>query len=438
MAPGSTIQTAGLVFLHFTIVTSLGAASVHADLSSNTVMRKEKAAVGAESMEVRSNAAFKPGQLVERPSEANASLAPAHPLMARWHLSNTLNNANTFTKNAGNAEYDAEAVTTHENVMSITVRALQSDKAFRVGLTSNWEDGADFQHGYFIGFYDKARLYVPDMMVGSYATGDNFMLKVENQQMTLWKNDVKIHTWTGGGNVGPMYASVYIHDVGAQAQITEMSVTANIGGTGDQVIVLANQGPNGVAGEAGPPGPPGVVGRHGAPGAPATMEMLFQPAPDGPNGPPGPTGPPGDQGEIGPPGPQGMKGPVGSTGEFSEKDKEDWDKVVKSLDQEIKAAADMDSVQRLDLNKRMNAVREHLSAVEVEVASQEVIEKEAEELAAQQKWAADQTQLASAQAAANLQTVEAAGDQVEQAATDTKNQVIGEIETANAASEPTR
>jgi len=42
-----------------------------------------------------------------------------HPMVAHWHLQNLENNANTFEKTSGQAEYDAEALTEHKNVMSM-------------------------------------------------------------------------------------------------------------------------------------------------------------------------------------------------------------------------------------------------------------------------------------------------------------------------------
>jgi len=103
-----------------------------------------------------------------RTVEVSVNDESGHPLIAHWHLSNVENNANTFTKSSGAAEYDAEALTEHKNVMSLKVRPKQTDKAFRIGLTSNEFDHADFEHGFFLGFYDRGRLYVPDWTVSGY------------------------------------------------------------------------------------------------------------------------------------------------------------------------------------------------------------------------------------------------------------------------------
>lgn len=362
---------------------------------------------------------------------ADASLIDSanHPLVAHWHLDNINNNANTFEKISGNDAYDAEAVTQHGNVMSIKVRAKQTDKAFRVGLTSNEFDHADFEHGYFIGFYDRGRLYVPDWTISSYSEEDEFGLKVNNGFLELWKNDAKLHTWAKAIS-GPMYAAVYIHDVGAKAQITEMAITANLGVGGDQTIVLANQGPNGPSGEVGPPGPAGVVGQAGDPGPPATIEMMFEPAPQGGQGPEGEYGPPGPEGEKGPPGPEGTKGPVGSTGVIAEHDNRLWERVIQSLDESIKGAADMDKSERVKLNARMQNVEKHLSGVEVALTEQERLEKEA--IAKQRKEQEAAMKVAAEEAATKkaLTSVEDADEAVENDAQEVRNEMINEVETA--------
>merc|ERR1719263_899683 len=108
-----------------------------------------------------------------------------------------------------------------------------------------------------------------------------------------------------------MFAAIYIHDVGARAEVTEMTVATDPDEE-DQSVRLPNQGPNGPPGAAGPKGPPGVQGPAGKPGPPASIEMLLAgKAAQGPAGPPGRRGPPGDEGPPGPPGPRGPRGPVG-------------------------------------------------------------------------------------------------------------------------------
>lgn len=356
----------------------------------------------------------------------------AHPLVAHWHLDppgSVSNNANTFEKISGNDEYDAEALTEHGNVMSIKVRAMQTDKAFRIGLTSNEFDHADFEHGFFIGFYDRGRLYVPDWTISSYTPENEFGLVIESGQMTLWKDDEKLHTFPGTIS-GPMYAAIYMHDVGARAQVTEMAVTANLGVGGDQTVVLANQGPNGPAGDPGPPGPSGVQGPAGDPGPPATLEMLFAPAPQGPPGPSGEAGPPGPEGPQGPPGPSGSKGPVGPTGQINAVDANRWDEVIKDLDEAIKKAADMDRSERLKLNARMNAVNSHLSQVEIQLSSQEKLAKEAAAAEAAQQAAAAKA-AAEQQATQNaLKNVEAEDQQVQADAREVRNEMITAVETS--------
>lgn len=364
-----------------------------------------------------------------RTVEVSTNDASGHPLIAHWHLSNIENNANVFTKSSGAAEYDAEALTEHKNVMALKVRAKQTDKAFRIGLTSNEFDHADFEHGYFLGFYDRGRLYVPDWTVSGYTPEDEYAFIIENSQMTLWKNDVKVHTFAGSVS-GPMFAALYIHDVGAQAQITEMSVSADLGG-GAETVVLANQGPNGPPGEAGPPGPPGVVGRHGDPGPPATLEMLYQPAPIGPPGPFGEQGKRGEEGPPGPPGPQGPHGPVGPTGIMSNLYKTRWMQVIEELDAGIKKAADMDRNERQKLNARMNEVNKHLGLIEVQITHQEKLAKAAAAAEAAEAKAAAAAAKAAEATKTQLDKVNAAGEQAEKDATEVKNEMITAIEAAD-------
>jgi len=430
---GSTIHIS-LVLVATAV--SLGAGvQIETDAESAKLMRKEPSrgwVKHGKTIVLNQNAglhnkphrSISPGELTQEGSNEFAGYTSEnHPLVAHWHLENTENNANTFTKTAGNAEYDAQALTEHENVMAIKVRALQTDKAFRIGLTSNEFDKADFESGVFMGFYDRGRLYVPDWTVSSYTDKDEWGLKIENNQISLYKNDEKLHTFPG--NVaGPMYCSVFLHDVGAKAQITEMAVTANIGGE-NRVVVLANQGPNGPVGEPGPPGPPGVPGQWGEPGPPATMEMLFNPAPVGPPGTRGRPGPPGAEGPRGPPGPAGGDGPIGSTGEFSEQERMNWDKIIRDLDDGIKRAADMDRSERQKLNARMNAVNHHLGVVEVEVARQEEIEKAAAEAARKQQEAAAKAAADAEKEKLVLANVEASQTQAEK---DAKEAAVEQIE----------
>ena len=69
-----------------------------------------------------------------------------------------------------------------------------------------------------------------------------------------------------------------------------------------EVIISADQGPQGAAGATGPIGATGATGPAGANGA------------DGATGATGPQGIAGDTGATGPTGPQGATGPVGATG----------------------------------------------------------------------------------------------------------------------------
>jgi hypothetical protein len=357
-----------------------------------------------------------------------------HPLIAHWHMVNMHSNANQFEKISGNSEFDAAARTQHAHVMSLKVRAMQTSMLMRVGMTHDQGDDADFAHGVFMGFYDRQQMVCPGAGNFQYTTQDKWGLVIENGAMTLWQNEDKKFTYpTSGANgvsvSGPMYAAIYMKNVGAKLQVVEMAINANIGGE-DQTIVLANQGPNGPAGDQGPPGPDGVSGPAGDPGPPATLEMMFQPAPQGPPGPSGEGGPPGPEGPHGPPGPQGVKGPLGPTGAIPQNDADRWDEVVQELDEAIKKAADMDRAERQKLNARMNNVNSHLAMVETQLTAQEGLEEKAIEEERKQQEAA---MLAAAQEKADeqkLKEVEEEQKTVETAATDARNEMMTAVETA--------
>jgi len=358
--------------------------------------------------------------------EVSAPDKDGHRTVAKWHLVNLENNGNMFTKTAGGAGYDAQALTEANNVMSIKVRPMQTDKAFRIGLTNRQFDLSDFQNGFFMGFYDKSRLYIPDYKVLTYTPNDVFGLKIEDGAVNLYKNDEKLHTYKRAVT-GPMFASLFIHDKGAKAQITEMAVSGTKG-AGDNTLVFDSEGPRGPEGDAGPPGPPGVRGPHGRPGPPASMDMMLQPAPLGPPGPAGKPGRIGREGETGPPGKPGPAGPDGSSGTIPYDDEKKWNEVIAELDKSIKSAADLDRTARKKLNARMNEVTRHLSAVETEVTRQEAVEKAAADAqAAEAKAAADAIKTEKATKQQLVQT-NAAQEAAQTEATVAKNQVLNNLE----------
>lgn len=417
------------------IVSSSGAVT---QARADSVVRKE----AHRAMEVDSHGHIQEAQpshsgLAERsqPQEIidSATASSNHPLVAHWHLDNIENKANVFMKTSGKQQYDAEAMTQHSNVMSIRVRPLQSNKSFRIGLTSDQYDHSEFEHGYWIGFYPKGRLYVPDWTVSGYTPEDEFGLSVVNGHMTLWKNNQNIHTFAGSVQ-GGLYAALYMHDVGVRAQITEMAITANLGVSGnfsgDERIILAGQGPPGPAGQPGPQGPRGVQGAAGPPGPPASLEKMLFAAPRGPPGPAGAPGRSGPDGPRGPQGPRGKRGPTGPSGELDPEDRKRWKSVVKELDVAIKRAADMDKAQTVKLNARMNQVATHLSNVEEQLTIQERLEVQAVEL--QRKQQALVTKAAAEQEATQrmLDRIQEQDDQVEADARAVKNQMITAVETS--------
>lgn len=314
---------------------------------------------------------------------------PAHPLIMEWREEdNIANDANTFTKLSGAAEYDGESCTRHNNVMSMKARALQTDKNIRMGLSQTQWETHEFTNGVFIGFYDDGRLYIPDFDVNSnsgvvtYTTEDEYGLVVENNFVHVYHGDSKIHTFSNFAvGTSGCYAAIFIKDVGARIQVTEMAISQNIGGV-DTTVVLANEGPAGPPGAEGPVGPPGAPGPQGAAGpawqAPASG--VYEPAPPGPPGPNGPPGPPGVEGPAGPEGPQGLIGEAGATGQIPQHEVTAWNAELQLLDEAIKRAADMDRQERLRLAARMTQVETHLGTVE-----SKLLLAEQAQLAAQEK-----------------------------------------------------
>lgn len=95
--------------------------------------------------------------------------------------------------------------------------------------------------------------------------------------------------------------------------------------SGEEKLIIVNQGPRGSSGPTGPTGPtgpPGETGPRGPDGAPGPTGATGAQGPTGvgetgPQGPAGPTGPQGAAGAVGPAGPtgaQGLQGPKGDAG----------------------------------------------------------------------------------------------------------------------------
>jgi hypothetical protein len=388
------------------------AVSVHADLSPNTEFVQRE----------NSNA-------VEAAGEATIIATASHPVAAHWLLQNVENHQNVFEKVAGRDEYDAAATSSHSDVQSIKVTPLQTDKALRVGLTSSKSDKADFQHGFFIGFYDKGRIFVPGWTTSAYTENDEFGLAVEDGKVNFLKNGNVAYTFPDEVTK-PMFAAIYIHDVGAKAKVTEMKVKSNK--TEDdqpddeEPMVVLNQGP------PGPPGPAGVQGPWGPPGAPASIEMLLaNSAPPGPPGGPGARGGPGSEGIRGPMGPQGPKGPAGSPGDLRDADVTKWGKQLQDLDKVVKSAADMDRMERVKLNARLNSVNKHLDNVEVQLLKQEKLAQEIQNNEESEEKAVVDATREQKDEEKELSTMKKTQETVESAANAVKNQMGNVVEWAS-------
>lgn len=406
--------------------------------TTDSLLRKETDALssmGKDSLlEIQPNAAF-----IQIRRGSDYSDASNHPLVAQWHLKDMQNNVNIFTKTTGSAGYNSEALTQHGNVMGLKVRPLQTNKSFRVGLTTDQFDHADFQHGFFLGFDDGGRVHIPDLTggsdknvstaeVSSYTDKDEFGLKIHDGKMVLHKNNALIHTFPGTAT-GPMWAAVYIKDVGAKVKISELAITTNLGHMLRSQDVTQVSGPPGHVGEQGSRGPPGVRGMYGVSGPSVTMEMLRNSAP--PKGELGAEGPPGTErganGTAGAAGPRGPPGPIGPPGDMDTELREQWDTVMAELDEKIKDAAEGSRQLRLHLNTRMNAVNDHLDLIEEHLDLSEQSVQSAFATAQKQEQLAQAASDEAQNVAQELLRVKADGEDVEKDAEILKNREVAEV-----------
>jgi len=430
--PGSA--TLGVALVYCTLGAFGNAVELRAD---GSVVRKELAE-GRTAVEVTANGGIVElnanGGALARKAKANVidseQADPHHPLVAHWDLVNVHSDANVLEKTSGNSEYDGVARTQNGNVISMKVKPLQTDKAFRIGLSTTKEDNQDFGHGHFLSFQDQGRLEVKGWKTVNYTTSDEFGLVLANGKMSVYKNDAKVHTFPDD-IAKTMWASVFMHDVGAKAKVTEMAVAADLGvGGSSSTVVLANTGPNGPPGDMGPPGPQGVVGPAGDPGPPATVEMLSAPAPPGPPGAPGPQGRSGENGRKGRTGPQGKPGPAGPTTDVNPNDIKLWEKTVHELDEAIKKANEVDRKQQQRLNKRINQVNAHLQKVDTQLLIQENLEEKAFVEAERQQQAVAKATVEAKKEERSYFDIGRLQASVETAATKVRNQMIAAVESA--------
>jgi len=357
----------------------------------------------------------------------------AHPLIAEWRLIHCHHTGNTIVKDEdGEGGFDAEASTVHANVMKITVKADQTDKNFKVGLTNNQMDGGDYEHGCFLGFFDQGRLYVSgsesasgsENVILKYTKNDMFNISVENGNCEVTKNGQHLTSFSKP-MTAPATVLMFFREKDAQVQVKKMWISHE-----GETIVLANAGPNGYDGEPGEPGPPGVQGPAGPPGPPATYQMMMEAAPQGPRGEPGVTGVMGVEGPQGPPGPPGPKGIIGITGVIPEHEQLLWEATIKELDDAIKSAADMDRSERFKLDARMKNVDKHLDEVQLNLEQQEEIARKAREAEEAERKATLEAAQKAAEEAKALADAKATDAILEKEAEKTKNEAITDIEEA--------
>jgi len=170
------------------------------------------------------------------------------PIVSTWQLKGSNVNdgsvfhiafdGNVFHKLGDSSEYDAWAMSSAPNLMSIKVRPVQDNKLIRVGFTSDENDDSNFDSGCFFELTDKGKMTFEDKLADykeDLYHHDEFELYIDRGSVKLRKftNGVEStkeglpHTFsekthcndvpTGMG----MYAALFIHDKEAKLVVTE-------------------------------------------------------------------------------------------------------------------------------------------------------------------------------------------------------------------------
>jgi len=257
-----------------------------------------------------------------------------------------------------------------------------------------------------------------------YTTNNEITLAIENHQLSVYKDHEKVHTWTEFVQ-DSMFSNIFMFDMGAEIQVTDMTVGLITGQHGTSGL-SGNQGAPGMPGRRGPPGPPGATGSQGLTGLP-WAGAPDQVAPQGPPGPPGPGGVPGPRGPQGPPGPQGARGLQGESGVLAAEHEQAWSRNLNRLDNAIKKSAEMDKKERRLIYARMKNVEKHMQVTEAAVAEEEA-KMAVEEMKAAERLVEVTRKVAEAnKTAAELKKVKETNDYLVEAQKDLKDKVVKDL-----------
>lgn len=151
---------------------------------------------------------------------------------AKWISANAQKTAlNLFVKTHGSTHsWDAYAYTKYANVYSVSVKIGQHNANIVFGLTSNADDDTYFAHGYHIKLLPDALVqlgasdHAPIQLSGAqgmYAQNDEFTLSIDGSVLSAFKGTDLIYAWEGVSQ-GAMHAKIWILQVGASVQITNL------------------------------------------------------------------------------------------------------------------------------------------------------------------------------------------------------------------------
>jgi len=161
--------------------------------------------------------------------ETISSVPPRAESRAVLFLLNARSFGHVIVKVSGSkSEYDSQAFSKRSVVRSITLKPDQTNAHVRFGLTANTSDDANFSNGYFVGLYPNGRLYVPGSdRNDTYLVTDEITLAVESMQMSVYKNDKWIHSWTDTPEQG-MYAKIFLRDLASSVEIKRLAIEVSV------------------------------------------------------------------------------------------------------------------------------------------------------------------------------------------------------------------
>jgi len=122
---------------------------------------------------------------------------------------------NTITKTASGSAYDT---CIYYETTRFCVKPDQSDMHVRMGLTSDYTAGGDFNSDPWLGFFLGGRLYIPALGNLDYSTDKTYCMVVEGQDVVLYEDDVKLHTFVGAAT-DRMYGKLWFYESGSAATV---------------------------------------------------------------------------------------------------------------------------------------------------------------------------------------------------------------------------